>query len=57
MYCPNCGKELKNSDNFCPNCGKQLTTVSDKTREKQARLMRVLGQEVMHRALLDLIKR
>jgi len=23
-FCPNCGKELKETDQFCPNCGSQL---------------------------------
>ncbi len=24
MYCPNCGNELKNNENFCPACGKPV---------------------------------
>ena len=24
MYCPNCGKEVKENDNFCRYCGNNL---------------------------------
>ena len=27
MYCPNCGKEIKQQSNFCPECGFHLETI------------------------------
>ena len=24
MFCPNCGKEVKDGAAFCPNCGQRL---------------------------------
>lgn len=29
MYCPNCGKEMHESDNFCPACGRENRTGND----------------------------
>ena len=29
MFCPNCGKQLKDSSKFCPSCGRQMTPTSD----------------------------
>lgn len=39
MYCPNCGKEIENSEmKFCPECGQSLTKV-----DKQSTLQSVGG--------------
>lgn len=35
MFCPNCGKEIKESDNFCRYCGLDLRTENIETVNKQ----------------------
>lgn len=29
MYCPNCGYEISEKDNFCPNCGKLINNLEN----------------------------
>lgn len=33
MFCPNCGKEIKDAVKFCPGCGKTVTVQEDKMVE------------------------
>lgn len=35
MFCPGCGKEVKNNAEFCPNCGKSLKRTDDNKGSKK----------------------
>ena len=35
MFCPGCGKEVKNNAEFCPNCGKSMKRTDDNKGSKK----------------------
>lgn len=39
MYCPNCGKEVRDDWKVCPNCGEKLKKENDKGLPKQEQIM------------------
>ena len=44
MFCPNCGKQVNDSDNFCKYCGKDLR---DEFTEKKNTLPSNQTEEVI----------
>ena len=50
MFCPGCGKEVKNNAEFCPNCGKSLKRTDDNKGSKK-----IIGIVAMILAVLVLI--
>ena len=41
MFCPNCGKEIKETDNFCRYCGSDL-----RAEIQQPKIVEVIKEEI-----------
>ena len=42
MFCPRCGKEIKNNQRFCINCGYDLSEDIEQIKEKDNHLIKFL---------------
>ena len=39
MFCPRCGKEIKNNQRFCINCGYDLSKDIEMNKEKSEKIL------------------